>query len=97
MEFLDVVDARRDGTAFELRGSGEVAVLTPPMFEPGSAYRVVFTDDGGARLDREVLADGEGRLPIVVDLDRGGLHDLPGDAPERLGLQPAGAWRVRVL
>lgn len=84
-EFLDMTEARRDGRAFTLRGSGVVQLLTPGTFHPGQAYQVRSSGAGGKVATQQVRADRDGRLPIRVELS----HSTPLDQLTNQ-IQPSG-------
>jgi S-formylglutathione hydrolase FrmB len=64
VEFLEVVDARTDGRAATLAGTGRVRVRTPATFDPGKAYTVELTRGG----QRTVTATKDGRLGLELEL-----------------------------
>lgn len=72
-EFLSLTNARRDGTAFTVSGTGTVALQTPAAFTPGSTHRVTVTAPNGHATAQTVTADDRGRLPVSVDLGPGNL------------------------
>lgn len=93
-EFLTLSDARTDGTAFTLTGTGTVDVRTPAEFTPGSTHTVNVTPDRGAATTTTVTADAHGRLPIRVGLGATSLLDQS-IITELLGV-PARTARVTV-
>lgn len=93
VEFLDLNDARSDGRSFQLRGSGAVRILTPPTLEAGKSYQVATTADDGTTSASSIVADSDGRLPILVDLGRGQLSN---QVLEPTGASPARSMTVEV-
>lgn len=67
-EFLNVLGARTDGTAFTLAGTGVATVRTPATVTSGEPYRVVVTPDGAEPVESTVVAGGDGRLTMTVPL-----------------------------
>lgn len=65
-EFLNVLGARTDGSAFTLAGTGTATVRTPAGFAPGEPYRAVVTSDGAAPVESTLVADDAGRLTLSV-------------------------------
>ena len=58
-----ILDARRDGTAFAITGTGAVEMITPAAFEPGRSYSVT-TSGTRALPARVVRADNQGRIRL---------------------------------
>jgi S-formylglutathione hydrolase FrmB len=59
-----LLDIRPDG--FDLTGSGRGAVTTAARYRPGQTVRAAITGRGATKLD--VVADGDGRVTVPVDL-----------------------------
>jgi S-formylglutathione hydrolase FrmB len=57
---------RPDG--FDLQGSGTGAVTTPPRYTPGQRLRVTTTAGERAVVATELVATGDGRVTVPVDL-----------------------------
>lgn len=67
-DFLALEGARRDGSSFDLRGTGHVTVTTPARFEPGERYRVSYSSAKQQVAEDVAVADPAGRLQLAVDL-----------------------------
>lgn len=94
-EFLHLSDARTDGRSVLISGSGVVTLTSPAVFSPGSVHEVVVTPAGQAPEIRDAIADGDGRLQVVVDL--GVTNDLDErDVLTDLGAHPMRQARVEV-
>jgi hypothetical protein len=86
-EFLDLRDVSPKG--FAIRGSGKATIVTPSLYRPGRRYSVSGT--GG---QKQLRADGRGRLHIVVDL--GSSHTSEQYSPQgRVMSQAADYWTER--
>lgn len=68
-EFLALEGARHDGSAFSVRGDGNVAVTTPPAFTPGGRYHVTYSSATRDVRDEVAVADSAGRLTLGVNLN----------------------------
>ncbi|SFO27759.1 Putative esterase [Pseudonocardia ammonioxydans] len=68
-QFLALENARHDGHAFSLRGTGVVDALTPASFTAGQTYRVSYSSAAGQNRTEDLTADPQGRLRLDVDLD----------------------------
>ncbi|HZQ76028.1 MAG TPA: alpha/beta hydrolase-fold protein [Acidimicrobiia bacterium] len=58
-----ILDARHDGTAFAITGTGPVDVTTPATFGPGRPYSVTMSGSGAVS-PRVVRADNAGRIRL---------------------------------
>jgi hypothetical protein len=68
--FLTMSNARSDGTALTVTGSGAVHILTPGRFGPGQSYTVTTTESGVSTAST-ATADVDRRLAVTVDLGSG--------------------------
>lgn len=68
-------------------------ILTPPTFDAGKTYQVATTADDGTTSARSIVADRDGRLPVLVDLGRGQLSN---QVLEPTGASPARSITVEV-
>lgn len=68
-EFVST-NVRPDGTAFDIAGRGKLALTSPAAFAPGSRHVVTVTRTDGSSdpIRRELVADGQGRIAVQVDL-----------------------------
>jgi hypothetical protein len=68
-EFV-TVDARPDGTALAISGSGVLHLRSPAVFAPGSLHRVTVaaSDAGRPTTTRTLRAGPDGRVQVGVDL-----------------------------
>jgi hypothetical protein len=69
LEFSRLFKAGRSG--FSLSGSGSATVTTPAVFARGGRYRITIKKASGAAETYRVIADGQGRLHILVPLGPG--------------------------
>lgn len=89
-EFLDLRDV--SDTGLTVQGSGHVTIRTAPRHQRGAAYVV----SGATEEDQSVVADGDGRIVIEVDLSP--PHEDEQFSSQANALEAAGDyWIVRTI
>jgi hypothetical protein len=95
-EFV-TVDARPDGRAFSIAGSGILHLVSAPQYLPGSGHAVTIEPGDASRrtIRHTVAADDDGRLRMTIDLgDRHPIDEI--EVLSRAGVVKSPQTRVTV-